>query len=51
MLAPAILAKGSHEGMLIMDGANRGTDVTGVVVRADESAIEVQVEGAVGSVR
>ena len=45
MAALAILAKGSHEGMLILDGANRDPVVTGEEVRRDVSAIEVQVVG------
>ena len=52
MAAPAILAKGSHEGMLILDGTNRATVVTVVEVRADVSAKEVQEVGdVVGIVR
>ena len=51
MAAPAILAKGSHEGMLILDGTNRETAATVVVARADAFAIEEQVAGVAGNVR
>ena len=51
MAAPAILAKGSHEGMLILDGTNRVTVVTAEVERADVSATEAQAVGAAGIVR
>ena len=48
MAAPAILAKGSHEGILILDGTNRVAVDTVATACGDVSAIEVQDVGIVG---
>ena len=51
MAALAILAKGSHEGMLILDGTNRVTAATVVGVRVDgRRATEVHGAGPEGGV-
>lgn len=51
MAASAILAKGSHEGMLILDGTNRETVEAVEVFRADRSVVmEEQFVGEVGGV-
>lgn len=51
MAALAILAKGSHEGMLILDGANREPAVTGFGCIGDVAVGEAQVVGVAGTVR
>ena len=51
MAAPAILAKGSHKGILIPDGTDRVTELTADEARVDVPATEVQVVGVVGIVR
>ena len=50
MAVTAILAKGSHEGILILDGTNRVTAATVVAARAD-SATDGQAIGADGIAR
>ncbi len=44
MAAPAILAKGSHEGMLILDGANTVADVAVAVGAEIHVAVAIEVE-------
>ena len=50
MAAPAILAKGSHEGMLILNGANRVLETLADVVNAEIVLAKVEVVGVVGIV-
>ena len=50
MAAPAILAKGSHEGMLILNGANRVLAILAVAVANVETVlVKVEVVGVVGT--